>query len=256
MTHLEKSLDSATASAFSDQEDEQPYQDDAADVKFEMDEEDYVIPYTIRTWMTTQECAEWTQLIHVRATHKEKIIGRADGRYIDRDQIREYFQDAMDEPSQDTAEFASDLFDSRGRLKSELRAGEGSGIWGSEMNTGGILLLETIEVEKDWRGKGIGRDIMEAFMKKGQRWKDDVEFVFAKPGQPNTQDNRYRQEGMAEQHVIAAVARDRNLAIAFWRALGFRRVASSDWFATTFDELHTVHQLAVEDDYDPQEDDI
>lgn len=112
----------------------------------------------------------------------------------------------------------------------------------------------TIEVDKDWRGKGIGRDIIEAFMKKGQKWTPDVQFVFAKPGQLNNDGTRYRQKDMSEQQFRADVARDRSFGIAFSRALGLRRVASSDWFVTTFDEMHKEHQLAVEDDHDPQED--
>ncbi|CZR62538.1 uncharacterized protein PAC_12435 [Phialocephala subalpina] len=162
----------------------------------------------------------------------------------------------MDEPSQDTLELATELFDSRARLKSELRAGEGSGIWGSEMNTGGILFLQTLAVAPEWRGKGIGRDIMEAFMKKGQSWKDDVQSVLLKPGQLNTMELNIEQEGMSRQQVLATIARDRQKAIAFWRALGFRRIASSEWFATTFDPLHPVHQLAAEDDYDTSDDGV
>lgn len=226
----------------------------ARDSEFEVEEEEYVIPYTMRKYITTEECAEWTQLIHIRAMHKGKEIGRADGRYIDRDQIREYFYEAMDEPSGDTLELATELFDSRGRLKSELRAGEGSGIWGNEMNTGGFLFLQTIEVGKEWQKRGIGRDLVEAFMQKGQNWKPDVQFVFAKPGQLNAADTRYEQESMTRREVIAAIVVARKTATAFWRAIGYRRIAASDWFATAFDPLHPVHQLAIEDDYDIKDD--
>ncbi len=224
------------------------------DRELEVEEEEYIIPYAMRTSITIGNCAEWTQLIHVLAMHKGKEIGRADGRYIDRDQIREYFYDAMDEPSQDTLNLATELFDTRGRLKSEFRAGEGSGIWGSEMNTGSMLLLQTIQVEKEWRGKGVGRDIMEAFMKKGQSWKEDVQFVFVKPDVLHTKEVRYDQESMTQQQARATTAKDRKKAISFCRALGLRRVADSGCFATTFDPLHAVHQLTAEDDYEPRED--
>ncbi|KUJ10349.1 uncharacterized protein LY89DRAFT_740074 [Mollisia scopiformis] len=146
----DEGITSAAASIDIDPADENEDEGPEDRGELEVTEEEYIIPYTMRTSITEEECSEWTQLIHVQAMHKGKEIGRADGRYIDRDQIREYFYDAMDEPSQDTLDLATELFDTRGRLKSELRAGEGSGIWGNEMNTGGLLLLQTIHVEKAW----------------------------------------------------------------------------------------------------------
>ncbi|KUJ10348.1 uncharacterized protein LY89DRAFT_258589 [Mollisia scopiformis] len=94
---------------------------------------------------------------------------------------------------------------------------------------------------------------MEAFMKKGQNWKEDVQFMFAKPGQLNPRAAEEEQDGMSPKQVIASIAGDRKKAIDFWRALGFRRIANSEWFATAFDALHVVHQLAAEDDFDPRE---
>jgi hypothetical protein len=42
-------------------------------------------------------------------------------------------------------------------------------------------------------------------------------------------------------------------AVAFWRAMGFRRIGSSQWFCYAMDPEHLSCHLAIEDDFDPAE---
>jgi len=108
-------------------------------------------------------------------------------------------------------------------------------------------------VEAEWRRKGLGKAIVDAFIKKGVDWAEDVQFVLAWPAQVKTGETDSEQKEMSRQDRKAAISANQHRAITFWRSLGYRRIGASSWFGLVLESNHKAHQLTSTDDYDPPE---
>jgi GNAT superfamily N-acetyltransferase len=79
----------------------------------------------------------------------------------------------MEEPSQEMADLAFDVFDKYGYLKLKYKdhcVQKGIGVWGEELDYGGLLLIEHIEItERDWRRKGLGRVMVNLLVDKAKQ---------------------------------------------------------------------------------------
>lgn len=76
---------------------------------------------------------------------KDSKIGSCLARLIRRGQMRASFWLEMEEPSQETADLAFELFDRYGRLQTDYYNHDilkGTGAWGEELNHGDLLLFE------------------------------------------------------------------------------------------------------------------
>jgi GNAT superfamily N-acetyltransferase len=205
----------------------------------------------------------WLDLIRVQCRLNGKEIGWAEGYWIDRDFIKDDYQWQMRYHTSQTAGLATDLFDDDGDLKTSHRNG-GSRIWDTELNKGGMLWIQKVFVLEEWRRKGLGKAIVNAFVQKGCDWAQrsqgvqDVEFVFVRPAQFVTWEKKEEQRAMPQQERIAVIAANKRQAIAFWRSLGFRRIGASAWFGFALESSHKAHKVAFEDDYNPpeEEDDL
>lgn len=58
------------------------------------------------------------------------------------------------------AEFSTALFEADGTLRSKFSR-EGVATWGSEVNEGELLYLQSIRVDQEYRGRGIGTKVLE-----------------------------------------------------------------------------------------------
>ncbi|RSL95006.1 hypothetical protein CEP52_012305 [Fusarium oligoseptatum] len=154
---------------------------------------------------------KWLEQIDGLAFANSNWIGYCEAKLIRRLQIHHKFWTAMEAPTRGTSELAFELFDRYGRLRKEFqehRSNKGTGVWGSELDSEDILLIES-----------------------RQKF-----FALAKP--------RYiMQEELTEvsrphQMVLATEAAEQ-----FLRSMGFRRVGMSDWFAFTDDPSHPSKKL-------------
>ena len=96
---------------------------------------------------------------HTSSTSSPRHIGRCHAKLIRRDKVSQDFHDAMEVPSEETSGLTFDLFDRYARLKKELiehPIKKGSGVWGKELNSGDILLIELLSIEKYFRGQNPG----------------------------------------------------------------------------------------------------
>ncbi|KAF2134955.1 hypothetical protein P153DRAFT_13423 [Dothidotthia symphoricarpi CBS 119687] len=147
---------------------------------------------------------------------------------------------------------ALDVFDRHGRLKNEVKEHpikKGSGVWGSELDTGDLLFLKEVWISKRYRRRGLGRQLVQAVWKKMQTYSGrlfaiaEMRFVY----QEVIQEPRY--EGATNEHKHAVHARHNRVIIEFLRSLGFRRVGSLDWFALACDLDHPSYALRAAADF-------
>jgi hypothetical protein len=78
---------------------------------------------------------------------------------------------SLGKPSRETSLLAFDLFDRYGRLRSEFKdhpIRKGSGVWSKELDTGDILLIEEIKIDKAYGRRGLGKKIMGAMLEKAR----------------------------------------------------------------------------------------
>ncbi|RSL48804.1 hypothetical protein CEP54_012730 [Fusarium duplospermum] len=166
---------------------------------------------------------EWLEQIDGLAFAKGNWIGYCEAKLIRRLQIRRKFSIAMEEPTRGTSELAFELFDRYGRLRKEFREhtfNKGTGVWGNELSSEDILLLEYIRIEPEHQRQKIGTQLVNAVLSKARR-KSTKFFVLAKP--------RYIMEG-----EITEVERPHKMVVAteaaerFFRSMGFKRVGSPE----------------------------
>lgn len=184
----------------------------------------------------------------------EKRVGYCEGKLIRRDQIRAVFYHEMEEPSRETSLLAFDLFDRYGRLRSEFKdhpIRKGSGVWSNELDTGDILLIEEIKIDKAYRRRSLGKKVVGAMLEKA-REKTGQFFAIAWPTFLNEGDLRIEIDGLADPKDKGKVfKREEAMVIRFFRSLGFRRIGSTYWFGLACGREHPSHLLAPDDDYDP-----
>jgi len=186
---------------------------------------------------------------HTSSTSSPRHIGRCHAKLIRRNKVSRDFHAAMGEPSEETSSLAFDLFDRYARLKQELiehPIKKGSGVWGKELNSGDILLIELLSIEKYFRGHGHGRRLVEKLLDE-VRQKTKSFVAMAWPASLTTEveaelGDRPEEESkpIHEAHKIASKS--------FFRPLGFRRIGLSRWFAFTDTPDHPSHRIPATDD--------
>lgn len=136
--------------------------------------------------------------------------------------MRESFWLEMEEPTQETNDLAVDLFDRYGRLNTQFYDHEvkkGSGVWGSELDHGDLLLFQELIVDETYRRRSIGTELVMAILEKTRKKVVGDFFARARPGALWSQipiDNPV-VEREAQQEAMES-------ALGFWHAMEFRRV--------------------------------
>ena len=222
----------------------------------------------------------WLEQWYGIAKFQKETIGRLDAKLIHRDHFVGSFAEDIDQPSEGAAQMALDLFDRYGRLRPEFLQHpfkKGSGVWGDELSSGDLLLLDKITVDEDYRRQGIATGLAETIIQVC-RARSDVFFALVHPGalsaeaimqierlceQTNMDSRKTETEQMyikkrrteAEREAFDDLVQDTNTdlevtATRFWRSVGFRRVGSSSWFALAGDASHPAHTLPPEKDFE------
>jgi GNAT superfamily N-acetyltransferase len=165
---------------------------------------------------------------------------------------RSNFYDDMEEPSVESSKLAFDLFDRYGRLRPEFKTHpfkKGSGIWKDELDSGPILLIEDLLIDKPYRCCGIGQKMMITVLEE-MRSKSEQFVALTLPGIIHG-DYRKLKENLTDEERKRFFDEELRVAIAFWRSVGFRRIGSSKWFGLASAVDHSYHSLSASEDYDP-----
>ncbi|CRG87462.1 DNA (cytosine-5)-methyltransferase PliMCI [Talaromyces islandicus] len=266
-----------------------PYDDedetDDEDLEYALEEKQYTIDsgdgekivVTIETSLSQDEDHlefYWIETVNARCTLDGRDIGRALGRFIDREAIRKTFWENMDMGSDSTAELAFGIFDRWGYLKSLYKnhpVQKGTGVW-NDLDHGMLFLIEDVYVDSSYRRKGLGRVMVSALLEKtknhatysGEGPNDVMERIH---GEEETQklsrlhalvipraterdtELQFREEmTLAERREVdEQILRCKT---SFWRSVGFRRVGASKCFAFSFDPDHLSHKILASEDFD------
>lgn len=159
----------------------------------------------------------------------------------------EDFGDIMEDYSEGTSHLASELLDSLGCLRNDFidhPVKKGSGVWGRELHRGHLLFIEDFVVAEGHRRQGHGRKLAQKMWDEAQKVTDITILAFAIVwpahrhtgwfGGINVEELGYNPKEVAE---------------AFWRALGYRRVGASKYFAKHEYPEHPSFALAASDNY-------
>lgn len=159
--------------------------------------------------------------------------------------------------------FAKALFCSKGKMMGKHRSSYSGtqylGPWGSELESAPILVVKYLFVSRSFRRLGLARSLLNSliestnarFAKNGG--KGSVEHVVVFPAVIK-EDFAEELEGKSEEEQKEIEEREYRNAVGAYRALGFRRIGLSKWFALAVDEGHASRELAVGDDLDLEED--
>jgi len=158
----------------------------------------------------------------------------------------------MEKRSRVLGNLAFTLFDRHGRLKKEHKAHDvkkGSGTWGAEMDNGYLLMLGHVGVNEDYRRKGHGRSLVKELIQRVDSILEGPLFAITMPNSLVAAMNAKSRHGSYSRQFQD----DSELVFKeFIRAVGFRRIGRSPYFALAADPNHPCHQILAFDDPDPE----
>lgn len=183
-----------------------------------------------------------------RATRE---VGSCTAKLIRRSMMRGWFWTEMEAPAQETSDLAFDLFDRYGRLNPEFYkhdVNKGTGVWGKELDHGDLLILERVEIDTAYRRCGIGTKLVNAILDKTRKKVSEEEGFFAlvRPGALWSELSLLSDNPAALREAEKAGEEG---ALAFWHAMGFRRVGTTSWIAWTDSPDHPSRQLEINQDW-------
>ncbi|MCJ1384790.1 hypothetical protein MMC17_007908 [Xylographa soralifera] len=230
--------------------DEEMFDDEDAEDE-EDGEEDSDVDYN--------ESEEWPWLKTFSSDVKSDVDGKLNQQiasckawFIDREPIRSNFYTEMEEPVQDLSDLAFTVFDRWGCLKTEIKdhpIKKGSGVWGNEIDEGRILVIETLEVDKSFRRQGVAKKLFEDLWLKVKSSETDCRFAMVWATHLNNSEDRIKMDEMSttesHQYFRSSVAS----VVSFWRAMGFRRIGTTQWFCLAADVGHPAAKLSAQDDF-------
>jgi GNAT superfamily N-acetyltransferase len=166
----------------------------------------------------------------------------------------------LNEGSSDGLAFAKALFCAKGILKKEHVSNDTCdlGLWDNELGNSGVLILHFVFVEKEFRRQGLARLLLQSIIedtkkRTGNTGKGVVKFLVVFPAVVKDDfEDELEGKTATEKKDIEKKHYDR--AVAFYRAMGFRRIGISKWFGLALDPQHRSRQVAIEDDLDIPED--
>jgi hypothetical protein len=268
-----------------DEDEEGDEEEDEDAQEFDVEEIDYKIPGDLERVVKLRvgvfkepEFEGWLKNIHIRCTLNGKdVVAWAVGKYIHRGSIVADFWRDMEEPSQDMAEVAFEVFNRYDCLKSKFKdhiIQRGNGAWGEELDNGPLFLIERTHVaDRDLQRKGLGRVMVNLLLRKAegltvQKPKTAEQIQFTKMFYGDEDFSKYltlhtlvvpgwlradveplsRDKSKSEKRKIFGDAAD--AAVAFYRALGFRRIGASSCLGYSHDPAHKSKAIEVAADFD------
>ncbi|GKZ25972.1 hypothetical protein AbraCBS73388_001786, partial [Aspergillus brasiliensis] len=202
---------------------------------------------------------KWLEVIDGTVTHQKNShspaedIAHCRAFLIRKDRILKPFWEDMEEPEEETAELAFEVFDRFGCLQAQYKTHpvkQGSGAWGDELNDGDILLISELSVSATHRRQKIGSKLIEAMLDLASK-KSESFHCFAYPGVLVSEMDRQTSMSTSAVHDEKTIrSRIADVALSFFRHLGFRRVGSSRWLAYSPDGQHPSRLLEADQDFD------
>lgn len=183
----------------------------------------------------------YTHVLSLTATLNGVVVASSHSITVKKDYLRGgEFHATMDIRSQETATFATTLFDGSGRLREEfVRVGSvrrGTGVWGHELDKGSLALIEDIHVHESYRGQGYAKWILQQTLSQPEIQTPDLNFVYAWPCAD--------RQPTREEHKVVTDTIDHIFALA-----GFRRVGRTEFVAYSLRDFdHPSRSLAAEND--------
>jgi len=171
-----------------------------------------------------------SDLIDFEGFTEPELKSSCEAKLIARDLIRANFPLQMEGVSQQITQLAFGPFDRYGQLTSEPEhhaVRKGSGVWKSSLDRGDILLMEEVWVSKACRGRGLGKKMVKAVLKKALA-NSPNHVVFVWPRFLNIDDlaSEARELKDTKDHVRFCASHEQK-SINFFRSLGFGRVGST-----------------------------
>lgn len=191
---------------------------------------------------------------HIKAENSvdDSPIGFCNAKLINREPIRATFYRDMEEPTHDLSELAFHVFDRWGCLKSKFRdhpVKKGTGIWGAELDKSQFLFIEELKVNEDNQRKGYGRKLFEQVWEIAQSKANDCDFAIVLATHINTMTVEMKAEALPPRDRELFYKGSQTTAEDFWRAVGFRRIGSTSYFARAKDPSHASRSLSAVEDY-------
>ncbi|KAJ8064007.1 hypothetical protein OCU04_007850 [Sclerotinia nivalis] len=165
------------------------------------------------------------------------VVGEMIGNLVYRvNAVRSGFEKTMNHIRTETSILLTNiLLDGQAKLRQTWISGarSGSGIWDSRLDEGDFLMIENVEVIEAYRRIGFGTSMVSKLLQ--QLKTRNVQWVFT-------------HWGYEKGKGIEMVAEEREGVIAFWKALGFRRIGLSHLFCYAMADDDISRKLAIDDD--------
>ncbi|GAA5946187.1 hypothetical protein JCM3765_000147 [Sporobolomyces pararoseus] len=177
--------------------------------------------------------------------------------YIDKNKLGDDFYWLMDSFHRETEFIASKLFTKKGVFKSKFLV-EGTGVWGPEVDVSPLCYLESIKIDKEFRGKGIGTWALEQIWKIHEKLDktglEDVKFLITLPAPTPHELTDFKNSHVSDPEEIDRLGQQErdyivnNRINPFLRRVGFRRIGTTRLFCCARAPDHPSKLILIDQD--------
>ncbi|GAA5847246.1 hypothetical protein JCM5353_003388 [Sporobolomyces roseus] len=177
--------------------------------------------------------------------------------YIYKDKLEGEFQLMMDALHSETAFIATQLYDGDGEFKDKFLT-EGTGVWGDEFDVSPICYLESIVIQKEYRGRGIGTWALEHLWKVEEKLPktglENINFLIAFPAPTPHELTDFKSSHVTDPKEIKRLERQEwkhivdNRINPFLRRAGYRRIGTTRLFCCARDPAHPSKRIPIDQD--------
>jgi hypothetical protein len=201
-------------------------EDDITEFGYMLSSKEYV---ELHIEMRVTRSKEWAKVIDVSCTYAGVEVASASGHFICREIIRDNFYGSMDLLGKPVSGRIDELFDHHGYFRwsiKEYYLGQKAGSWNDALDTGSILLIDEVLVNKEWQSQALGALMVTSLIDRAEKRDCAAKLAFVLPSTScfwkvkKTGINAFdKSQSWAEQNHVR-----------LFLGVGFTRVARTGWF--------------------------
>lgn len=171
----------------------------------------------------------WAKVIDVYCTYAGVEVASASGHVICRELIRDNFYDNMDSLRKPISDRIDELLDHHGYFRwsiKEYYLGKKAGSWNNALDTGSILQIDELLVNKEWQSQALGALMVTSLIDRAEKRDCAAKFAFVLPSTGCFW--KVKETGIKAFDESQSWTEQNHVCL--FLGFGFTRVAETGWF--------------------------
>ena len=201
-------------------------EDDTEELGYILSSKEYV---ELQVEIRVARSKGWAKVIDVSCTYAGVEVASASGHLICRELIRDNFYDSMDTLGKPVSDRIDELLDHHGYFRwsiKEYYLGRKAGSWSDALNTGSILQIDEVLVNKEWQSQALGALMVTCLIDRAEKRDCAAKFAFVLPSTGCFW--KVKETGIKAFDGSQSWAEQNHVSL--FLGVGFNRVAETGWF--------------------------